>query len=269
MKISENQKCIFITGAASGMGLETARLFAEGGWFVGGYDLNQDGLNKLQQELGEQACSVAILDVTDGNSYQRAVDAFAHDTNGRMDILFNNAGIGTPGFFDEQEFEDILAVVDVNFIGVMRGVHLATPLLRKTPDSLCFSTCSSSATFSLPGLATYSATKHAVRGLTEALSIEMSRYGVRVADVLPGVIDTPLLPDEVRNGSPKEGMFRVVPPSEVAKVVWASYHDNPEKLHWFVPEEIQELDQASVLDPEGTRKLLADESPIMSGSELK
>jgi NAD(P)-dependent dehydrogenase (short-subunit alcohol dehydrogenase family) len=71
----------------------------------------------------------------------------------------------------------------------------------------------------MPGIAVYSATKHAVKGLTEALAVEFKAIGVRAADVLPGLIDTPILPPGVAANAPKDGMFRAIPPIEVAKVV--------------------------------------------------
>lgn len=257
MTTTNGKKTIFITGAASGMGLATARLFAAGGWFVAGYDVNQAGLTALQNELGAANCLVRRLDVADREDYRQALAEFAAASNGRLDLLFNNAGIGKGGLFDQQSFDDIMAVVNVNFIGVLNGIHLAAPLLKATPNSLCFTTSSSSATFGMPGIAVYSATKHAVKGLTEALSTEFARYGVRVADTLPGLIDTPLIPDALRNSAASSGMFRLIAPEEIAKAVWASYHDEPQRLHWFVPAEIAELDKASALDPEGTRAKLA------------
>ncbi len=264
---ARDRKSIFITGAASGMGLETARLFAQGGWFVGGYDVNQEGLAALEQELGADNCVVRTLDVTDRADYEQALAEFAEATSGKLDLLFNNAGIGKGGFFDEMPFEDVMDVVNVNFVGVLNGIHLAVDLLKATPNSLCFTTSSSSATYGMPGIAVYSATKHAVKGLTEALSVELSRFGIRVADTLPGLIDTPILPDEAKENAPTEGMFRLVPAVEVAKAVWASYHDDPERLHWFVPEEIGDLDKASALDPEGTRASIASGGPIAKAIE--
>jgi hypothetical protein len=72
-----------------------------------------------------------------------------------------------------------------------------------------------------------------------------------VADVLPGLIDTPILPEGVAAAAPKQGMFRAIPPMEVAKVVWEAYH--ADTLHWYVPTEIVELDKAAPLAPEQTR----------------
>lgn len=262
---SNGRQSIFITGAASGMGRETARLFAGQGWFVGGFDVNEAGLSDLQAELGADNCLVRRLDVTDRNDYRAAIAAFGEATGGKMDLLYNNAGIGRGGPFAEQPFEDVIAVVQVNLMGVLIGIHEAIGLLKATPNSLCFTTSSSSATFGMANIAVYSATKHAVKGLSEALSVEFKAYGVRVADVLPGVIDTPILPPGVAEGAPKEGMFRAIPPVEVAKAVWEAYH--ADKLHWYVPPELVELDKAATLTPEAVRDQMAQGGLFNAASE--
>lgn len=256
MPKADNRKSIFITGAASGMGRETARLFHQKGWFVGGYDINVEGLQSLEAELGAADCIIGRLDVSDRENYRRALADFATATSGKMDILYNNAGIGRGGLFESQSFEDVMAVVNTNFVGVLIGIHEAIQYLKATPNSLCFTTSSSSATYGMPGIAVYSATKHAVKGLTEALAVEFKTIGVRAADVLPGLIDTPILPPGVAANAPKEGMFRAIPPVEVAKVVWEAYQSD--KLHWYVPSEIYELDKAATLMPELTRDNMAN-----------
>jgi len=259
---ANGRKAIFITGAASGMGRETARLFHAKGWFVGGFDVNDAGLATLKQELGADNCLVRRLDVTDRQDYAAALQAFGAATGGTMDILYNNAGIGRGGPFADQPFEDVLAVVNVNLIGVLIGIHSALPLLKATPGSMCFTTSSSSATFGMPGIAVYSATKHAVKGLSEALSVEFKAYGIKVADVLPGLIDTPILPPGAVANAPKEGLFRAIPPMEVAKVVWEAYH--ADTLHWYVPPELVELDKAATLTPEAVRDQFAGGMPFLN-----
>ena len=112
---ARDRKSIFITGAASGMGRETARLFADGGWFVGAYDINEQGLETLESELGPDNCLVGCLDVTDRAAYTKALAEFSAVTDGTLDLLFNNAGIGKAGFFDEQPFEEVMAVVRLTF----------------------------------------------------------------------------------------------------------------------------------------------------------
>ncbi|HVE04158.1 MAG TPA: SDR family oxidoreductase [Rhizomicrobium sp.] len=256
MTKANGRKAIFITGAASGMGRETARLFCQRGWFLGCYDVNVEGLRSLELELGADNCVVRKLDVCDRADYRAALSEFASHTGGTLDILFNNAGIGRGGPFESQSFDDVMAVVNTNFVGVLIGIHEAIRYLKATPNSLCFTTSSSSATYGMPGIAVYSATKHAVKGLTEALAVEFKAIGVRAADVLPGLIDTPILPPGVAANAPKEGMFRAIPPIEVAKVVWDAYHTD--KLHWYVPPEIYELDKAATLAPEQTRDGMAN-----------
>ena len=91
-----------------------------------------------------------------------------------------------------------------------------------------------------------------MKGLTEALSIEFRRYGVRAADTLPGLIDTAILPPGTAERAPTEGMFRLIQPIEVAKIVWEAY--NSDKLHWYVPEEIGDLDKAAGDNPELVRE---------------
>src|SRR3989338_5024316 len=110
MSKANGRKAIFITGAASGMGLETARLFAEKGWYVGGVDVNKDGLRALEQELGWDNCMVRELDVTDREAYRATLTEFADATDGKLDVMFNNAGIGRGGPFADMPWEDAMAV---------------------------------------------------------------------------------------------------------------------------------------------------------------
>jgi len=265
MSRADGRKSIFITGAASGMGRETALLFAKAGWFVGAYDLQEDLLASLEAEIGAANGLFRKLDVTDRDAYRAAIAGFGEATAGRMDVLFNNAGIGRGGPYEDMAWEDVLAVIDVNLIGVLSGVHLALPMLKATPNALCFSTSSSSATFGMAGIAVYSATKHAVKGFTEALSVEMKAHGVRVADTLPGLIDTPLLPDIAKENAPKDGMWRLVPAVAVAEAVWAAYHTD--KIHWYVPAELHDFDTQATAAPEALRDAMAASGGVVRLSD--
>jgi len=262
-----SQKIAFITGAASGIGRATAELLAEEGWWIGAADRNAEGLALLQEALGEERCRPWHLDVTDKAAYDAVIAELSEETGGRLDLLFNNAGIGVAGFFEEIPLEESLRVIDINLVGVIHGIYAALPLLKATPNSLCFSTSSSAATYGAPHLAVYAATKFAVKGLTEALAVELSRCGVRVADVLPGVIDTaifgnsPLYVDgqkqstlgrTITEEAAEEGPFRVVPPSLVAEAVLRCYEGDP-RMHWYVPEEIEAIDKKKAASPEAMR----------------
>ena len=161
------EKSIFVTGAASGIGRATARLFAERGWFVGAFDIDEAGLLSLSSELGEAEHLTRRLDVSDREAYPAAVEAFGQRTGGRMDILFNNAGIIVSEAFDEMGWETIDRILRINLLGTMTGIRSAAHLLKATPNALCFTTASASAIYGSANLSIYSATKHAVKGLTE------------------------------------------------------------------------------------------------------
>jgi len=265
----EDQKIAFITGAASGIGRATAELFAAQGWWIGAADRNAGGLEELRDALGKERCRPWHLDVTDKAAYDGVIAELAEETGGRLDLLYNNAGVGAAGFFEDIPIEESLKVIDINLIGVINGIYAALPLLKATPNSLCFTTSSSAATYGAPNLAVYAATKFAVKGLTEALAVELSRCDVRVADVLPGVIDTAIFVDSpvfvegrrqptegllatAAGAAATEGPWRLVPPSMVAEAVWRCYEGDT-RMHWYVPDEIEDIDKAKSASPEAMR----------------
>jgi NAD(P)-dependent dehydrogenase (short-subunit alcohol dehydrogenase family) len=266
---ARGRKSIFITGAASGIGRATATLFASKGWFVGAFDVNEAGLGTLAQEIGSDNCITRKLDVTSKPDFEATVVAFAEETGGKLDLLFNNAGIGESGWFEDIPYENAMRVVQVNFVSVLTGIYTALPLLKTTPNSLCFSTSSSSATYGMPRIAVYAATKFAVKGLTEALSIEFARHGVRVADMLPGLIDTAILrgtpnrsegrvPTEEELHARKTGLFRLMPASAVADIVWRAYHSD--KIHWYIPAGIAWIDRIKAFAPRFVRGIVKKET---------
>src|ERR1700742_4202354 len=166
-------KSVFITGAASGMGREGVKLFHRHGWRVGAVDRSADGLAALDAELGAERLWTRAIDVTDKAALDGALADFCADNvGGGLDMMWNNAGIGESGWFEDVPHEAAMRLIEVNFKAVLTGAYLSLPYLKKSPGSLMFSTSSSSATYGMPNLAVYSATKHAVKGLTEALSVE-------------------------------------------------------------------------------------------------
>ncbi|MEY8016192.1 SDR family oxidoreductase [Mycobacterium servetii] len=272
-------RSVLITGAASGMGREGVRLFHANGWRVGAVDRNAEGLATLERELRGDRLWTRAADVTDKAALEGALGDFcAGNTGGGLDMMWNNAGIGETGWFEDVPYEAAMRVVEVNFKAVLTGAYAALPYLKKTPGSLMFSTSSSSATYGMPRLAVYSSTKHAVKGLTEALSVEWQRHGVWVADVLPGLIDTAILTtttdhsadagagatsaEDVRARAPKKGMFRLMPASSVAQVAWRAYQ-HPTRLHWYAPRSIRMIDLLKGLSPEFVRGRILKSLPAL------
>lgn len=272
-------KSVFITGAGSGMGREGAKLFHAKGWRVGAVDRNDDGLTTLQQELGGDRLWTRAVDVTDKAALDGALADFCSgNAGGGLDMMWNNAGVGESGWFEDVPYDAAMRLVDVNYKAVLTGAYGALPYLKKTPGSLMFSTSSSSATYGMPCLAVYSSTKHAVKGLTEALSVEWQRHGVRVADVLPGLIDTAILTtttnhsgdgaaprtaEELRATAPKRGPLRLMPASSVAETAWQAYHQQ-KRLHWYVPKSIRLIDFFKGLSPELVRRSIVKALPALA-----
>ena len=254
------KKSIFITGAAGGMGSSTARLFKKNGWFVGCYDINESSLDELKSELGNEDIVYEQLDVTKKSQFEECLSNFSKNTNDTLDILFNNAGITEGGFFDEIPYENHIKIININVIGVINGIYSAASLLKNTENSLCISTSSSSGIMGMEMIATYSATKHAIKGLTESLSAEFSRFDTRVSDILPGVIDTPMISKEIRDHLPESGMWRLISSDEIAETVWASYHSND--IHWYVPKELEGLEKVVANDPIKARDNLKNSGPL-------
>ncbi|MDV2474302.1 SDR family oxidoreductase [Rhodococcus zopfii] len=177
---------VFVTGAAAGIGRATALLFARRGYRVGAFDVDAEGLDILAAE--QPGIVTEILDVTDPQQWARALEKFCPD--GRLDILVNNAGILASGPFADTPLERHRRIVDVNVTGTVNGCHAAFEYLRRTPGSHVVNLCSASAIYGQPELATYSATKFAVRGLTEALEIEWAEHDIRVLAIWPMFVDT-------------------------------------------------------------------------------
>jgi NAD(P)-dependent dehydrogenase (short-subunit alcohol dehydrogenase family) len=181
---------ILITGAAHGIGLATAQRYAAQGWFVGLYDINREAITTLLASGQFPHACGDYCDVTDYASGQAMLEHFAGHTDGRLDLLINNAGVLAAGRFEEIDHALHGRIVDVNVRGFTNTAQLAFPLLRQTPGATMVNLCSASSIHGVPLLAVYSASKFYVNGLTEALALEWQEFDIRVTCVKPPVIDT-------------------------------------------------------------------------------
>lgn len=251
---------IFISGAAAGIGKATALKFIAEGWCVGAYDVDQAGLAALTNEVAEEQRSRLVtgtLDVTDNDSWQRALEDFTSHTGGSLNVLFNNAGILCSGPFADNSLESQQKLIEVNVQGVLAGSYLALPYLKQAATSengaRVINMSSASAIYGQPSLAVYSTSKFAVRGITEALDLEWSPYGVKVMDVMPLFVRTKLVTD-MNAGSIKRLGVRLTP-EDIAATVYKMAYYRGSRVHWPVGLQTKLMLGASKLSPNWLTRL--------------
>lgn len=231
-------KAIFVTGGASGIGRAVAERFAKAGWFVGLADVNDAGMAETGALLPDGMSESYRLDVRDGAAWDAVLAEFCAKTGGRLDVLFNNAGVARGGKFAQSSRADHDLLLDVNLKGVVRGAEAGYPYLKATPGSCLLNTCSAAGIYGASGLAVYAATKFGVRGLTEALEQEWRADGIKVRSLMPAFIETPLLSGttEGTNRSIRETVseagLEISPVSMVADAAWEAVHSD--KVHTLV-----------------------------------
>lgn len=239
MTKANGRKSIFVTGAASGIGAETARYFAARGWFVGLFDIDDTGLAGTAADVGADNCIIGHLDVRSRDDWTTAMAAFGAATDGQMTTLFNNAGIGRHGWFEDIPPDEADAIIDINVKGVINGAYAALPLLKVTKGARIVNVASTAGFVGSPQLAVYSASKFAVRGFTEALDVELSPLGIKVTSLAPWFVQTPILDmgqsddanHKMSDGLAESGV-EIYPVSMAAEGAWEAAHGK--KQHYGV-----------------------------------
>lgn len=229
----DNTPSIFITGAARGIGLATGQLFLARGWRVGFYDVDAEAIEQAKATVAEGLHHWGVIDVTDPESIQQALTEFTQHTDGRLNVLLNNAGVAYVGEFETFSLEQYSRMVDVNLKGPIQCTHVALPWLQATPNSRVISVSSASALYGNPELTVYAATKSAVRSLAEGWRISLSRFGIHAATVLPMYVDTRMVTDNLeayRNLKQKDVKLRV---EDLARVIWRAA-TGPKRTIWLV-----------------------------------
>lgn len=213
---------MLISGAASGIGAATARLFHARGWRVGLLDVDEGALAALAAELG--GAWYAPLDVVDAAAVQAAVAEFCTQGDGQLRLLFNAAGILRTGAFVDIELEQHTRLVQINVLGVLNLCHAAFAYLKATPGAQVINMGSASALYGVPQLASYSASKFAVRGLTEALELEWREHGIRVGDLMPPFVDTPMVRSQAQRPAVMQRLGVRLEAEQIAAAAWKQAH---------------------------------------------
>ncbi|BBZ69094.1 short-chain dehydrogenase [Mycobacterium paraseoulense] len=183
-----------VTGGASGIGAALSAKLVEGGAEVWIADRQIGAAHELAQRLdkGGRRAHAIELDVRSYPSFERAA-AEAVQQSGRIDYLFNNAGIGVAGEIDSYTLDDWNDVFDVNLRGVVHGIQAVYPMMIRQHSGHIVNTASMAGLVTTAGQGSYTATKHAVVAISKTLRIEAKRHGVQVSVLCPGVIRTPIL----------------------------------------------------------------------------
>jgi NAD(P)-dependent dehydrogenase (short-subunit alcohol dehydrogenase family) len=215
-------KIAIVTGGASGIGAATARVFAAAGAKVVVADV-QDG-EAVARELGG---TFRRSDVRSSDEVRRLIDGVVKD-HGRLDVLFNNAGIEVHAPLAATDDEAHRNLIDVNVNGVFYGLKHGIQAMLQNPGPArgsIVNTASVAGLMGAPGLGSYDASKHAVVGLTKTAALEVGAFGIRVNAICPGIIRTPMLagfglPDEVLAAMARvHALQRLGEPEEVARLV--------------------------------------------------
>ncbi|HSN84602.1 MAG TPA: SDR family oxidoreductase [Polyangiales bacterium] len=187
-------KVAIITGGAGGLGKALAEEMAARGCHVVLADINATLLEETAAAIRSAGglLESTTVDVRDAAQVAQLIER-AHRDLGRIDYLFNNAGINLCAELRDTTLDDWNQLIDVNIRGVVHGIHAAYPIMREQGFGHIVNTASAAGLVPAAAEGAYSATKHAVVGLSSALRIEAEAFGVRVSVVCPGLIDTPIL----------------------------------------------------------------------------
>lgn len=182
---------VLITGTSKGIGYETALAFARAGYRVHATMRNPSQSPALAQiaALEKLPITVTALDVDSDDSVREGIAAI-QSKHGPIDILVNNAGIERAGSIEESLIDDFRATMETNYFGVIRCVKAVVPQMRQRRSGTIINISSVAGSFCHPPMTAYCASKWALEAFSESLACEMKSFGVRVAVVKPGIIDT-------------------------------------------------------------------------------
>jgi NAD(P)-dependent dehydrogenase (short-subunit alcohol dehydrogenase family) len=246
-----------ITGTSTGIGLATALHFSRQGHDVWAGVRNPAAATDLRAAIEKDRLPVRVLalDVDDDGSVQRGV-AEVLDKAGRVDVLVNNAGIGGGGPIEDVPVDWVKTLFETNYFGVLRVTRAVLPGMRERRTGAIVNVSSVAGRLAVAGHGHYSAVKHALEAMSEALAQEVQRFGIRVAIVEPGVVVTPIFSKAKRWADPASPYFdhvrrllllyqkqmpHAAQPADAAQVIYEAATTSSPRLRWLVGEDAKLL----------------------------
>lgn len=245
------QKTIFITGASSGLGKTTAKLFQSKGWNV----IATMRKPEVETELTQlENVTVLKLDVANPQELKETIDYVLE--NYKIDVVLNNAGYGLVGPLEAFTDDQIKMQIETNLMGVIRITKGFTPYFRERKEGVLINITSSFGLIGFPTCSIYSATKFAVDGFSECMGYELAQFGVKVKVVAPGGIQTDFarrsldgaqhkayekLMAKVQEGYSPEQIANYSKPEDIANVIYEAATDGKDQLRYIAGEDANAL----------------------------
>jgi len=268
---TQDSKTIFVTGASSGLGRATAKLFASRGWRV----IASMRDPKKEKELGDTSgITLMVLDVTDPHQIENVAEQVV--TSGGVDVVFNNAGYGLAGALEGLTDEQILRLVNTNMLGTIRTTKAFLQHFREKRAGLFINTTSLGGLVAFPFNSIYHATKWAIEGWSESMAFELNQFGIGIKTIEPGGIRTDFFTRSLDTGrhpaydalvnkfmgmisDPKQ-MATYSTPEQIADVVYEAATDGKDQLRYVAGTDAKSMYAMRLqLGEEAFRKAMAQQ----------